>query len=132
MVGSPPMRDKGRHLTDVDIGKILGLVKALLSQRKIASLMKCSQKAVRHTVSTYLFETFQGRNPHQEHKHKTIQREDRYIEPALKQNSFPSTISPTSWGYQFPNVRFDVNGLKWVLVAILPLRNQDYGRRILS
>ena len=70
MVGSPPMRDKGRHLTDVDIGKILGLVKALLSQRKIASLMKCSQKAVQYTVSTYLFETFQGRNPHQEHKHK--------------------------------------------------------------
>src|SRR5579859_3244232 len=88
MVGSPPVRDKGKHLTDVDIGKILGLAKALMSQRKIASLMKCSQKAVQRTVSTYLFETFQGRNPHQEHKHKTTQCEDRYIESALKQNAF--------------------------------------------
>jgi len=55
---SPPLaREKRKHLTDVDVEKILGLAKALKSQRKITSLMKCSQKAVRHTVSTYLFET---------------------------------------------------------------------------
>src|SRR5579859_1692642 len=41
---------------------------------------------------------------------------------------FPSAISPTLWGYQFLNVQFDVDGLKWVLVAILLLRNQNYGR----
>jgi hypothetical protein len=32
-----------KHLTDVDIGKILGLAKAKLSQQKIASIMKFSQ-----------------------------------------------------------------------------------------
>ena len=82
-------RDKGKHLTDVDIGKILGLAKALMSQRTIASLMKYSQKAIQHTLATYLFETFQGRNPRREYKRKTTKREDRYIERnILKQNPF--------------------------------------------
>src|SRR5438046_214865 len=49
--------------------------------------MKCSQKAIQHTLTTYLFETFQGRNPRREYKRKTIEREDRYIERALKQNN---------------------------------------------
>jgi Transposase/DDE superfamily endonuclease len=83
-----PERDKGKHLTDVDIGKILGLAKALMPQRTIATLMKCSQKAVQHTLATYLFETFQGRNPRREYKRKTTKREDRYIERVLKQNPF--------------------------------------------
>ena len=80
-------RQSRKHLTDVDIGKILGLAKALMPQRQIASLIKCSQKAVQHTLATYLFETFQGRNPRREYKRKTSEREDRYIERALKQHS---------------------------------------------
>jgi len=58
-----------------------------MPQRKIAALMKCSQKAVQHTLATYLFETFQGRNLRQEYKRKTTEREDHYIERALKQNT---------------------------------------------
>ena len=73
-----------QQLTDIDIAKILGLAKAALSQRKIAALIKCSKSAVQHTLATYLFETFQGRNPRQPYKHKTTEREDRYIEHALK------------------------------------------------
>ena len=63
-----PQREKGKHLTDVDIGKILGLGKALIPQRDIAALMKCSQKAVQNTLVTYVFETFQERKPRRIYK----------------------------------------------------------------
>jgi len=76
-----------QQLTDINIAKILGLAKAALSQRKIAALMKCSKSAVQHTLTTYLFETFPRRNPWRQYKHKTTEREDRYIEHALKQNN---------------------------------------------
>ena len=79
-------RTTGKLLSDVDIGKILGLAKALMPQREIADLMKCSKSAVQHTLATYLFETFQGRNPRRKYERKTTQRENRYIERALKQN----------------------------------------------
>src|SRR5438876_1477668 len=87
MTGSPAAHIKRKHLTNIDIGKILGLAKGLIPQRKIASLIKCSQKAVQHTLATYLFETFQGRNPRRNYQRKTSEREDRYIEHHLKQNS---------------------------------------------
>jgi hypothetical protein len=75
-----------QHLLDVDVGKILGLGKAELPQRQIASLMKCSQNAVEHMLHTYFFETFQGQQSRRDYKHKTTQREDRYIECAQKQH----------------------------------------------
>ena len=81
-------RAGGKHLTDVDIAKILGLAKGLLPQRQIAALMKCSQKAVQHTIATYVFETFQGKNPRREYKRKTTKLEDRFIKETLKQNIF--------------------------------------------
>ena len=84
METSTASKENRKYLTDIDIAKILGLAKALLPQRKIAALMKCSQKAVQHTLATYLFETFRGRNPRREYKRKTTEREDRYIERALK------------------------------------------------
>src|SRR5271169_5148333 len=87
MDNPPAERQARQHLTDIDIGKILGLAKGLIPQRQIASFMKCSQKAVQHTLATYLFETFQGRNPRRNYKRKTTDREDRYIERRLKQNS---------------------------------------------
>ena len=57
---APAEQEQGKHLSDVDIGKILGLTKALCPQHKIATLMKCGQKAVQRVLMTYLFETFQG------------------------------------------------------------------------
>jgi hypothetical protein len=86
MTGPSKARPKWKHLSDIDIGKILGLAKTKSSQRKIASLMKCSQKAVQNTLATYLFETFQGRKEQREYQHKTTEREDRHIEHILKQN----------------------------------------------
>jgi len=60
-MGTPrSTRAIGEHLTDIDIAKILGLAKATMSHRKIASLMKCGKSAVQHTLVTYFFETFQG------------------------------------------------------------------------
>ena len=56
-------RTTGKLLSDVDIGKILGLAKALMPQREIAGLMKYAKSTVQHTLATYLFETFQGHNP---------------------------------------------------------------------
>ena len=86
MDDSSTLRRLGQHLSDVDIGKILGLRKAELPQRQIASLMKCSQNAVEHALHTYSFETFQGWQSRRDYKHKTIQHKDRYIECALKQH----------------------------------------------
>lgn len=88
MAASHDVRQPKQHLTDIDIAKLLGLAKAEIPQREIASLMKCSQKAVQHTLATYTFETFQGHNPRREYRRKTTKREDRYIERALKQHSF--------------------------------------------
>ena len=87
MENAPTLRHLGQHLSDVDIGKVLGLAKAELPQREIANFMNCSKKAVQHTVETYDFDTFQGRNPRREYERKTTKREDRYIERALKQNN---------------------------------------------
>jgi len=78
------LRANGKYLADADIRKILGLGKVELPQLKIASLIGCSQKAVQHTVTTYHFETFQGRNARGNYQRKITQREDRYIERALK------------------------------------------------
>ena len=80
MTDSHGERQSRKHLTDIDIAKILALAKAVMPQRQIAALIKCSQKAVQHTLVTYLFETFQGRNPQREYKRKTTKHEDRYIE----------------------------------------------------
>jgi len=87
MENASTLRHLGQHLSDVEIGKVLGLAKVELSQREIANLMNCSKKAVQHTIETYNFDTFQGRNLHREYERKTTKHEDRYIERALKQNN---------------------------------------------
>ena len=86
MKTSPTIRHPGQHLSDADIGKILGLAKAELPEREIATMIKCSQKAVNHALHNYSFETFQGQKPRRKYERKTTKREDRYIERALKQN----------------------------------------------
>ena len=86
MTDTSDFRPSGKHLTDIEIAKILGCNKGGATQREIAGYIRCSQKAVQHTLATYLFETFQGRNARRDYKRKTTQREDRYIERALKQN----------------------------------------------
>ena len=83
-----PTRRPRQHLTDIDIAKILGLGKAEIPQREIASLMNCSQKAVQHALATYTFETFQRRNPRREYHRKTTELEDSDIHQALIHNSF--------------------------------------------
>lgn len=87
MTDSPKVRHSGEHLSNIDIAKILAFDKVKTSQRKIASFIKCSRAAVQHVLTTYLFETFQGRNQRREYQHKTTQREDRYIKRALQQNN---------------------------------------------
>ena len=78
--------EKGNHLNDIDIVKILGLAKAGKSQREIARLMQCTKKPVQNVLTNYDFDTFQGRDARREYKWKTTKREDIYIERALKQN----------------------------------------------
>ena len=82
-----PTREKGKHLSDIDIGKILGLAKAAMPQRKIASFMKTALHTVQNILATSLFETFQGRNPRRNYQRKTSEREDRYILRTLQQNN---------------------------------------------
>ena len=76
MENAPALRHPGQHLSDVDIGKVLGLVKAELPQREIMDLMNCSKKAVQHMIETYDFDTFQCHNPRHEYEHKTTKCED--------------------------------------------------------
>ena len=83
-------REQGKHLSDIDIGKILGLAKALCPQRKIATLMKCGRKAIQHIVTIYLFEIFQERGPRRVYEWKTIKRQDNIILHTIKQNYDPS------------------------------------------
>ena len=87
MENIPPTRQKGKHFSDVDIGKILRLAKAAWPQRKIAALMKCTQNAIQNILAIYVFETFQGRNPRREYPQKTFEQEDKYILHVLQQNN---------------------------------------------
>src|SRR5271169_340775 len=88
MDDAPEPRTKRMHLIDIEIAKILGLAKANMSRRKIASLMKCSATAVHHALATFLFETFNGRHQRREYPQKTTEHEDRYIVRTMKQNNF--------------------------------------------
>ena len=88
MEGLTAPRESEKYLTNINIAKILSLGKALLLQWKIAALMKCSQKAIQHTLVTYIFETFQGKNPRRDYQWKTTEHKDQYIECTLKQKSF--------------------------------------------
>ena len=59
---------KGKHLTDIEIAKVLGLDKAGKSLREIACLMHCTPKPVRTALANYDFDTFQGRDTRHEYK----------------------------------------------------------------
>ena len=87
MMDTGDFRPSGKHLTDIEIAKILGCNKGGATQREIAGYIGCSQKAVQHMLTTYNFDMFQGRNKRRDYKHKTTIREDRYIKRTLKQNS---------------------------------------------
>src|SRR5438477_10709654 len=75
----------GEHLSDIHIA-IRTLDKVSIPQQKFMGLIKCSCDAVQRALTTYDFETFQGRNPRWKYQRRTIKPEDRYIECALKQN----------------------------------------------
>ena len=61
----------GKHLSNVDIAKILALDKVLTSQQKIASLIKCSRTGIQYVLITYDFELFQRYNSWHEYQCKT-------------------------------------------------------------
>ena len=58
MENIPPTRGNWKHLSDVDVGKILGLAKAAMPQPKIAALMKCSQNAIQNILATISLKPF--------------------------------------------------------------------------
>jgi transcriptional antiterminator len=90
MTDTPMVRKDGQHLSDIQIAFVLAFDKVKVTQRNIASLVKCSRKAVRNALANYTFETFQGRHERREYQRKTTEHEDRYIERALKQfNDLP-------------------------------------------
>jgi hypothetical protein len=80
-------RKPGKQLTDIEIAKVLGCSKAGAHQSTIAEWLKGTKTSVQRALSMYSFDTFQGRNPRREYQRITTQREDRYIERTLKQNS---------------------------------------------
>jgi Transposase len=80
-------RKPEKQLTDIEIAKALGCSKAGAHQRTIAEWLKATKSSVQRALSTYSFDTFQGRNLRREYHRITTEREDRYIQRALKQNS---------------------------------------------
>ena len=87
MASSLAARKDGEHLSDIQIAFVLAFDKVKVTQRKIASFIKCSRKAVRNALANYAFETFQGRHERREYQRKTTKREDRYITRALMQHN---------------------------------------------
>ena len=79
MASSLAARKDGEHLSDIQIAFVLAFDKVKVTQRKIASFIKCSRKAVRNALANYAFETFQGRHERRKYQRKTTKREDRYI-----------------------------------------------------
>ena len=79
-------KTKVKHLIDVDIVKILDLAKGNISQRKIASFMKYSQKTIQYTLAIYLFETFSRNQFMARIQMKNNKQEDNDIMHALKKN----------------------------------------------
>jgi hypothetical protein len=113
-----------KHLTDIDIAKILGLGKGSFSHRKIADLRKCGKWAVQHAVATDVFETFEGRNKRRDYKRKTTQREDRYIERTFKQTvSVHFAISQILSTHQFQMEQYGDDAMKQVWEVILRHRS---------
>ena len=50
----------GKHLTDIDIAKILALGKVSILCQEIAAHRKCGKSAIQYILTTFQFETFQG------------------------------------------------------------------------
>jgi hypothetical protein len=80
-------RKSGKQLTDIEIAKVLGCSKAGAPQREIAEWLQTTKTTVQHALTTYSFDTFQGRRKRREYQRATTKREDRYIQRTLKQNS---------------------------------------------
>ena len=87
MTDTGDFRPSGKHLTAIEIAKVLKCNKGGATQREIAGYIGCSQKAVQHALTTYNFDTFQEHNKRRDYKRKTTVRENRYIERTVKQNS---------------------------------------------
>src|SRR5579859_4717239 len=102
MENVPPTREKGKHLSDIDIGKILRLAKADMPQRKIASLMKTALHTIQNILATYLFETFHGRNPRRNYprKHPNV-KIDTFYALYNKTMTFPFKILPIKLASEF-------------------------------
>ena len=88
MSDAPAQHEFGRHLSDIQIAFVLALDKVKTTQRKIASLVKCSRKAIRNALANYTFETFKGRKARRKYQCVTTECEDQDINDALKQNPF--------------------------------------------
>ena len=85
---SAAVHKQGQHLSDIQMAFVLVFDKVKVAQRKIASIVKCSRKAVRNTLNNYTFKTFNGHKPRRDYKRITMDNDDKAIENALKHNSF--------------------------------------------
>ena len=80
-------RQKEKHFSDVNIGKILELINAAWPQRKIAAFIKCTQNTIQNILAIYVFEIFQERNSRREYPWKISEQEDKYILHILQQSN---------------------------------------------
>jgi hypothetical protein len=88
MNDTPAQHKFGQHLPDIQIAFVLALDKVKTTQRKIASFVKCSRKAVRNALANYTFETFKEHKARRKYQRITTEHEDQDINDALEQNPF--------------------------------------------
>jgi len=88
MGASAAVHKQRQHLSDIQNAFVLAFDKVKITQRKIASLVKCSRKAVRNALNNYTFETFNGHKPRRDYQRITMDDEGKAIKDALKHNSF--------------------------------------------
>ena len=86
MAESAAVHKQGQHLSDVQIAFVLVFDKVKVIQRMIASLVKCSRKAVGNALNNYTFKTFKGHKPRRDYQRITTDDEDKAIKNALKHN----------------------------------------------
>src|SRR5579862_8434200 len=88
MNDTPAQHKFGQHLSDIQIAFVLTLDKVKTTQRKIASLVKCSRKAIRNALANYTFETFKEHKARRKYQRITTEHEDQDINDVLEQNPF--------------------------------------------
>jgi len=133
MENIPPMREKAKHLSDVDIGKILGLAKAARPQPKLLPLWSAlriqSNTCLQPTYSKPFKDATHGKNTNGKQQNRKITTSYMSWSRIMM---FLSVILPIKSPLVFLQQHFIVGAQKQDWKVILQWRNQIYHLRIFT